>query len=413
LESGVLEGTGSAAALEARGLERTRVTYRAERVRALFAGALEPAFGTFLLLIAVREFGASPAAKSWLVAGPSLGMMLGPVVVTAVEALRVRASVAMAWITAGAACLIAAGAAAEGQWSYVIPVALGAMGVHCTVPLMTQVYRSNYPAASLGRYFSGAFVLRIAAAAAASQFVGWWLTREPEHTSGAVLGFGSAALCGALCWLRVPSDPLSVNLTSKYPWRGLRFVREDAVFRRTLMAWMLMGVGNLVMLPLRVEYLARPMETGMRTAAEIALLTAVVPNVARLLTTQLWGRAFDRLNFFRLRAVLNMGFALAILAFFTGDSMPWMVAGAVLYGVSTAGGDVAWSLWVTKMAPPERVADYMGVHTFLTGVRGVVAPLLAFHAAERLSIEGIGWVCAALVFVANLILLPELRLRRN
>jgi MFS family permease len=219
-----------------------------------------------------------------------------------------------------------------------------------------------------------------------------------------------AAFGSALCWFRVSSNVLQADMANSYPWRGLRFVREDATFRRTLISWMLMGVGNLVMLPLRVEYLSRPDVHGaLRTASQIALMTVVVPNVARLLTTRCWGWAFDRLNFFKLRAVLNLGFALAILSFFTGDTFGWMLVGATLYGVSTAGGDVAWSLWVTKMAPPERVADYMAVHTFLTGVRGVVAPMIAFHAAQTLPIESIGWWCAGLVVLANLILLPELR----
>jgi MFS family permease len=90
-----------------------------------------------------------------------------------------------------------------------------------------------------------------------------------------------------------------------------------------------------------------------------------------------------------------------------------MLVGAALYGVSGAGGDVAWSLWVTKMAPPERVADYMAVHTFFTGLRGIVAPTLAFYAAERFSIEGIGWVCAFLIVLANMVLWPEIRARRS
>ncbi len=93
--------------------------------------------------------------------------------------------------------------------------------------------------------------------------------------------------------------------------------------------------------------------------------------------------------------------------------MAWMLLGAVLYGVSGAGGDVAWSLWVTKMAPPDRVADYMAVHTFFTGLRGVVAPTLAFYAAERFSIEAIGWGCALLIVLANLVLWPEIRARRG
>jgi MFS family permease len=393
--------------------EAARITYRAEQLRSVFAGALEPAFGTFLLLIAVRQFRADPTAKAWLVAGPSIGLMLGPLVVTAVEASRWPVTRALAWITAVSAMLLTSASMVDDEWSYVVLCALGGIGLTCTVPLMTQVYQDNYPATSRGKLFAGAFVLRIAAATLISQLAGWWLTRTPSDFRWVLIGFGLAALGSAFCWLRVPSSPLTPNPLSTHPLRGLRFFFIDPVFRRTLISWMLMGVGNLVMLPLRVEQLARPSDTGLRTASEIAFLTAVLPNIARLITSPLWGRAFDRLNFFRLRAVLNVGFALAVIAFFTGDSMGWLMVGAVLYGVSGAGGDVAWSLFVTKLAPPERVADYMSVHTFLTGFRGVLAPLVAFHAIGVLSFEGIGWACALLILAANLVLWTDLRPRRS
>jgi len=390
-----------------------RSTFVPDCIRSVFAGALEPAFGTFLLLIAVRRFDASAFEKAWLVAGPSVGLMCGPLVVSAVEELRVPAARAICWISSVSAAFLAVGAFVQNSSAYVAFSMIGGMGLTCTVPLMTQVYQNNYPAARRGRLFSGAFVIRIAVAALASQLIGCWLTRSPSKYPSVLLVFSACALASALCWIWVPSAPLAKNPQARHPLRGLQFVREDAAFRRTLFSWMLMGVGNLVMLPLRVEYLARPTPSGLRTAAEIAVLTAVVPNIARLLTSSLWGHAFDRLSFFTLRSVLNFGFALAILSFFTGDSMAWMLVGAVLYGVSGAGGDVAWSLWVTKMAPPERVADYMAVHTFFTGLRGIVAPTLAFYAAERFSIEGIGWVCAFLIVLANMALWPEIRARRS
>ena len=86
-----------------------------------------------------------------------------------------------------------------------------------------------------------------------------------------------------------------------------------------------------------------------------------------------------------------------------------LVLGAVVYGVSTAGGDVAWSLWTTKVAPPDRVADYMAVHTFLTGVRGVLAPMAAFWAVERLPPSQMGWAAALMIVAAAALLLPEIR----
>jgi hypothetical protein len=194
----------------------------------------------------------------------------------------------------------------------------------------------------------------------------------------------------------------------------LRFARDDRLFRQTLISWMLLGFGNLMMVPLRVEYLANP-EHGVRTegvamsAATIALLTGVIPNMARLVLNPLWGWLFDRMNFFVLRMTLNAGFLLGILTFFLSGSMTGLILGAVCYGIAHAGGDVAWSLWVTKFAPPERIADYMSVHTFFTGLRGAVAPLVAFSLIAVLPVEWMAGISAALILAGTVLLIPEIR----
>ena len=86
---------------------------------------------------------------------------------------------------------------------------------------------------------------------------------------------------------------------------------------------------------------------------------------------------------------------------------------AIVFGISNAGGDVAWSLWVTKFAPPGRVADYMSVHTFLTGVRGVLAPMVAFHFAAKLSLGMMAAFSSALIVLATLLLVPEIKWGRK
>ena len=70
-------------------------------------------------------------------------------------------------------------------------------------------------------------------------------------------------------------------------------------------------------------------------------------------------------------------------------------------------------LWVTKFAPPERVADYMSVHTFFTGVRGVVAPAVAFHLIGTLPMATLGWISAALIGGSMLMLLTEVKWGRT
>jgi MFS family permease len=72
-----------------------------------------------------------------------------------------------------------------------------------------------------------------------------------------------------------------------------------------------------------------------------------------------------------------------------------------LTGLSLAGGNVAWALFVTKLAPEHAVAEYMSVHTFLTGIRGVAAPFLAYLMITHWSFATMAWICAALVIVAS------------
>ena len=74
---------------------------------------------------------------------------------------------------------------------------------------------------------------------------------------------------------------------------------------------------------------------------------------------------------------------------------------------------MAWSLWVTKFAPPGRVADYMSVHTFLTGVRGVMAPLFAFFAVNHLPLGVIASINSGLIVLATVLLVPEIKLGKR
>jgi MFS family permease len=172
---------------------------------------------------------------------------------------------------------------------------------------------------------------------------------------------------------------------------------------------MLMGFANLMMFPLRVEYLANPRFGIALDPQQIALYTITIPSLVRLLLTPLWGWLFDRMNFFVMRILLNIGFAIGTAAFFVGDSVAGLTIGAVVFGAAAAGGELAWSLWTTKFSPPDRVAEYMSVHTFFTGLRGVFAPVVAFQLINALSIAVLGVICAAMIVAASMILLPELK----
>jgi MFS family permease len=382
-------------------------TFRLELIRALSSGVLETAAATFVLMIAVRHYEASALSKATLAAAHSVGLLLTPLVV--VWAARTR------WPSGKAASLIFAvgcGAYAVAALPsfpcFVIGSSLGMMGAAMAIPLFTQIYQDNYPEGERGRLFSQATLVRIGAVAGFSwlggRLLSWDLEWFPFLLGVFAMAYGVSFLCARSC----PSRPL--NHDGAGTWlRGFRFFREDKVFRYILFSWMLMGAGNLMMNSLRIEYLANPVHGLQLTPWEIALLAGVIPNAARLAMVLVWGRLFDRVNFFLMRIALNASFMMAILAFYTGTSWAGLVAGALIFGVANAGGEIAWNLWVTKIAPEKHVADYMSIHTMLTGVRGIAAPFVAFSLIGVLSISTLAWISAGLILLGTWLLVPEIR----
>lgn len=390
--------------------ERQSITYRSEKWRAAAQGVVETAITTFVLLIAVRHFDAGPAAKALVVAGQAFGLLASPLVTAWVGATGWKVGRAASVIGLVGAMGFAVAALSPWLPGYIAGVLLGALCTSAGVPLITQIYQNNYAREVRGRLFARTVMIRIAAAAAFAFLAGRALSADFARYPWVLLIFAGAMFFSSWRLWRTPSAPLA-RPESRHPLQSLRFAATDPVFRRALISWMLMGFGNLMMLPMRVEYLANPKYGLALAAGTIALLTAVVPNIARLAVNPLWGMLFDRMNFFLLRILINIFFIIGILSFFTGGTFAGLIAGAIIFGLANAGGELAWSLWVTKIAPPERVAEYMSAHTFLTGIRGIAAPFVAFYIAQTTPLSVLGAVSGGLILLACVVLLPEVRWR--
>jgi hypothetical protein len=348
-------------------------------------------------------FAAGPAVKGLIQSSGSFGLLLSPLIVIWAATRGLDAGRAASRLFAvGAVALLVAAAT---PW---LPVFVGGVlaafvCVAGAAPFFAGIYEANYRADRRGDLFSRNVMVRIAGSILFAWGAGWLLDRHEGAWPVVLVTYAVALGLGAACLRRCPAVVVRAG-AGTHPLRAFRVVGEDPVFRWTLVSWMLMGFANLTMFPLRVEYLSNRRYGLDLSAEEVALLTSVIPNVARLCFTRAWGRLFDRMNFLTLRALLNTGFMLGILSFFTGGGMTGLVVGALLFGVSNAGADVAWALWVTKFAPPGRVTEYMAVHTFLTGLRGVVAPFAAFYLALHAGIATTAVVMAGMILVASLIL---------
>ncbi len=391
----------------------TQITYRLEKWRAVFTGILDTAASTFLLAIAVREFQAGALAKAFIASGFSLGLLCSPIVVSTVERACVPPAQAAAQVLAFGSLTFLITSLWKTEWVFVCGAALATASFAYIIPLLTQVYQENYPEETRGQLFAHTTVIRIVSGAIAGHLLGLLLT---NHIIGFTLLLDTFALAMAISAFlvsKIPSKPLT-PCGGGHPFKALRFIQQDRLFRRTLLGWMFLGFGNLMMVPLRVEYLANPkysvkISGELLTIGAVALYTTVIPNIARVAVNPLWGYLFDRANFFVLRVALNIGFMVGIVTFFMSNSPLGLAIGSAAYGIALSGGDVAWGLWVTKFAPPDRVADYMAAHTFLTGVRGILAPIISFQLTHFLSIQIVSLIAAGLIFIGTVVFFTEIR----
>lgn len=406
-------------------LARTRRTYHYDRLRAVPQGVIETASTTFLLLIAVKAFDAGPTPKSLIAAAGNIGLLLSLWLVPWVERSGRPMMHAAAWMMAGGALAMLIAAIWPTLTMLVIATIIAVGASNAIIPLLTAVYQDNYAPRERGRYVSRTFVIRIAAAAIFAELGGRLLSADIARFRWLLAAFAVAFAAAAYCLARIPSRALrdarpaprsdlpgGVRIVPRSAFLGaftsLKALRTDRTLRWTLASWMLMGFANLMMWPLRVEFLANPKYGLALDPQQVALYTVMIPGLARLLLTPLWGRLFDRMNFFLLRIILNVGFALGIASFFTGSGALGLIIGAFIFGAANAGGEIAWNLWVTS-SPADRVAEYMSIHTFFTGVRGIAAPILAFQLTQTLDIAAIALMCAGLILLASLILVPEMR----
>jgi hypothetical protein len=224
-----------------------------------------------------------------------------------------------------------------------------------------------------------------------------------------MLGLGLMLVLGSAAAWQLPAQRL--RQTVRNPVRLLSLLVTNRAFGYLSAVWMLLGFGNLASWPLRMEFVASG-DYGFEYSPDVVLmLTVVLPQAVTLVATPLWGRFFDRANFIHLRLAINLVFVGSIVFFFQ-QSLASQVFGSALLGLGRGGGVVAWNLWVTKYAPADRTADYMSVHTFLTGARGIVAPLLAYALLDQMSMLAVTRVSLALIIGASFMLVPLLVRRR-
>lgn len=286
------------------------------------------------------------------------------------------------------------------------------------VTVRSAIWRANYPTSVRGQIVARLQAVRSIVTVITVQSAAAICDREP---SAYRYIFPIAALCGAigvamLPRLRIRGERAELRRTKRTPDGDLRegmiepysltalmspghtfgemvrVLRKDFRFRQYCFAQTLQGIANLMTLPVVVAIVSRELQSDDGRGFWISSgLVVALPILGLLGSINRWGKLFDGLGVTRFRVVNVVGWSISIVLGMLGTLMVvyapqvgpasyplavmLLALRGILHGVSQGGGTIAWNLGHLHFARPEEAEVYMGIHVFLAGVRGLIAPL--------------------------------------
>jgi len=273
------------------------------------------------------------------------------------------------------------------------------------ITLRAAIWRANFPRHVRARITGRITVIYSLIIAAAAALIGALMSWQPESWR---LSFVLAGLLGLLAARRYQRMRIRFGARlRRSEWRqrqsrrggqlraALEILSRDRWYRRYMLTMFAFGSGNLMVIALLVILLND--QFGF-SRVEQMLITTTLPLVSLALFTPIWARRFDAVHILDYRAGQAWNFVIA-LALFTaaaiGDQHWLFWIGALAMGAAFAGGKLGWNLGHNDFASDDQSTLYMGIHVTLTGIRGLLAPLIGVAAYQYLEGLDVGlgrWV---------------------
>ena len=257
-------------------------------------GIVEASFTSTCLLVAIRYFEASDTAKSLLASGGAIGFLFAPLFLILIGKSRMPISKICSALMAFTAIFILISAISPSAWFYVICVLLGCILAVQVPSMMVHVYSNNYSPNEKGGRISGNLMLSSAAGGATALVIGLILDLDLGFFK--LIAFGTFLICLGTAYfhLKIPSKPLESDSLGLL--KNLLQATKDRLFLWMLSGLILTGIGVMLTIPIRVEYLVNPTYGLNFSNTMVICITMVVPLVTDVSSTPIWGRAYDKFN---------------------------------------------------------------------------------------------------------------------
>lgn len=352
-------------------------TYFYDSLRNFFQGTLEVAFGSLALLIAIRIFHASGFAKAVLVSANWIGGLFAPWVIYYAAKTNRRATFLAAACFAVISLCFLGSAIISNLWVYILCFLMASLFFRIETPLTVAIYSQNYPNSERAGRFSIGLILSSLMAIGFSYVSGRLLDWRLDSYRYLLLVISLSAILSAYCFSRIPSRPVESRPSEKI-WHYFHYLRSDGLFGKMTLNFFLVGLAYQMLIPIKIEYLIDSRGGPGRNNFCIMLLCSLVPSLVRVLSTRFLAIFFDRHRFLTTRLAINGATLIGIILFFNSTNLIVLLIAAIFFGLSMAGSFLMHTLWLSRVAPPDKISIYMSIYTFTTSVRSVIAPVIGY-----------------------------------
>jgi MFS family permease len=373
-------------------------TFFFDSLRHLFQGALDSAFLTIGLLVSIRVFHAPNSLKSILSALTWLGGLVAPLVTRLAARTEMRATFFGFLLFVAIAASFLGAAWVESFTSYLLLTSFASICFRAEGAVLIGMYVENYPLRERASRMALGMTLAALMGIVFGHGSGVVLDWDLNNYRLLLLSVAACALISGLCLLPIPSSPLGTS--NRHGPSYLSYLLRDRLFGRLSLYAFSIGLAYQMLIPIKVEYLANGRYGLDLSNRMVMLLSWVIPNLARVLSTPFFGLLFDRVRLMYTRILVGAVTFFGILIFFNGNTIPVLALGSVALGMAMGGSYVLHSLWVAKITSEDRLPAYMSVYLLISGLRSLLAPLIGYALLSISSPSCVGNCASILVLIA-------------
>ena len=282
-----------------------------------------------------------------------------------------------------------------------------------TIPLINHLLKLNYSPDKLGKLYSYSWSINLFTQLISSLLFGWLLDEFPTSFAYVYPVLGVIGLFSIYLISKMKNETEQKyydDISLFESWgntldKSIKILTENKPFRDFQIGMMIYGVAFLMNLGVVAKFLNDQYDLNYSEVAGykgIALVLAI-------LTFPLFGLILDRKDprrFGNMSFILcALFFALMVAAFYFHRPIHinsvrifiFLALAYIAYGFFQSSMTILWGIGSSYFAPNDQVATYQAIHCSLTGIRGLLAPIIGTLLFSMFSFVG--------AFIASILLL--------